>query len=825
LKGKSYKPFRSRISRVERVIGLTRLGPKLTKIVFPTPPWVNPEDGRTFTAKRPRKAIFDQFRDKPVYRLLARLPTALFAIYGVERSLTKGLIDYHVSEYEFMSYHRGCVYSIKLLKELHGLCIRYCANSKFTPIDGISADQDGVPLIAQPYLALLRGTLQERNCGLCILSLFKMVIVRGDPPSLESIVKPFYTELNYKFDGNGEFVRKAGAAYKQLQPTFKPYSESLLFKSVLEEMFPKRHTRNRLKAISRFSELHISTRNGPNGPSLLSSQVDYLALKESPTLWESIQELAVLTNQVDLLELINSCNETHNEVRSLGGKIQPLHSRLSIKIEPGAKTRFFAIVDYFTQSVLKGFHNWAFKELSTYPEDGTMSQDQVCEMIRGWTQEALGKPVYSTDLSKATDRLPATLQYEIVQAIAGTQFARLWYTIISQREFQLPNSSQRVKFMTGQPLGAYSSWAMLALTHHVLCRYALKRIGLERDSLNPSFAIVGDDNCLRGSEFASSYHEIMVGLCDVQVSPLKGFSPDMLSGKNPLEGHIDSVAEFCKRVFYGGSEVTTVSPSTIKMALEYPMDFPVIISDCNKRGVSLTLEKASLLLWLGYNPDSALLVSTFPLTTALPSNILEEVQLVASELKIEWYDETLKDLLEPVYYGRMLEKLSQSVEKFADSTRKFRGQASDFVKVGKWALIGHFSGSVLRKVIDQVTYRVTKMVEELRRKGWDSSLVKTVVKGLVDYDDLSTFLRGKRRNMDERPKRINRELMSLAKEVSKLLLSKSSEGKDLYRYYNGQIDVREVQRELASEIYTVPIEDDWEMVISLSNEPGEFDIE
>ncbi|KAF9914618.1 hypothetical protein FBU30_002438, partial [Linnemannia zychae] len=35
-----------------------------------------------------------------------------------------------------------------------------------------------------------------------------------------------------------------------------------------------------------------------------------------------------------------------------------------------------------------------------------------------------------------------------------------------------------VKYEVGQPMGAYSSWAMLALTHHIVVLYAAKLAGV-----------------------------------------------------------------------------------------------------------------------------------------------------------------------------------------------------------------------------------------------------------------------------------------------------------------------------------------------------------
>lgn len=66
--------------------------------------------------------------------------------------------------------------------------------------------------------------------------------------------------------------------------------------------------------------------------------------------------------------------------------------------------RVFAMVDPWTQLVLRPFHLALFKILSKCKMDGTF--DQLKPLGRAWTFKSL----YSMDLSSATDRLPMDLQ-------------------------------------------------------------------------------------------------------------------------------------------------------------------------------------------------------------------------------------------------------------------------------------------------------------------------------------------------------------------------------------------------------------------------------
>lgn len=55
-------------------------------------------------------------------------------------------------------------------------------------------------------------------------------------------------------------------------------------------------------------------------------------------------------------------------------------------------------------------------------------------------------------------------------------------------------------------MGAYSSFAMLALTHHTIVRYAALKAGIHDFR---SYAILGDDIVIANDEVASNYLEIM----------------------------------------------------------------------------------------------------------------------------------------------------------------------------------------------------------------------------------------------------------------------------------------------------------------------------
>lgn len=93
-------------------------------------------------------------------------------------------------------------------------------------------------------------------------------------------------------------------------------------------------------------------------------------------------------------------------------------------------------------------------------------------------------------------------------------------------------------------MGFYSSWAMLAITHHLIVRWAAYLEGY-----NPKYfvgyAILGDDIVIMNRKVASRYKWIMTEL-GVAISLAKSY-----------ESH--NVVEFAKSLFVDGTDVSPLS--------------------------------------------------------------------------------------------------------------------------------------------------------------------------------------------------------------------------------------------------------------------------
>jgi hypothetical protein len=120
-------------------------------------------------------------------------------------------------------------------------------------------------------------------------------------------------------------------------------------------------------------------------------------------------------------------------------------------------------------------HDTLFRLLAKLPSDGTF--DQLAPIKR--LIDAGNTKYWCYDLSAATDRLPVDLQACILNEMFKSTLGFTWKSLLVDREYVLPDKLSKgiiaptiyprsVKYEVGQPMGALSSWAMLAITHHFI---------------------------------------------------------------------------------------------------------------------------------------------------------------------------------------------------------------------------------------------------------------------------------------------------------------------------------------------------------------------
>jgi len=316
---------------------------------------------------------------------------------------------------------------------------------------------------------------------------------------------------------------------------------------------------------------HSSSASGPNGQAVWMSHMDAQAINQDPEVRFNLLQLCKLLGREDLFQLFEATLELP-QVRNLE-KEDPVHSRLHFIFESGDKVRTIAILDWWTQELLTPFHTVLNNALKTIPMDGTHDQDKIAEKVRLLTtsQDA---DLFSLDLTAATDRLPRTLQIKILQRLVKyPAFGMMWAKLLTERDFTMPGN-QKIQYAVGQPMGAKSSFTMLALTHHVIIQEAAFLAG--RVNFD-AYVILGDDVLIADKLVAENYKALMADL-GLEISPFK--SIECISQTSKFR-----IAEICKRLFINGAEVSPIPVKLLANTIENGSMAYQLQEELDKRGL------------------------------------------------------------------------------------------------------------------------------------------------------------------------------------------------------------------------------------------------
>lgn len=240
-------------------------------------------------------------------------------------------------------------------------------------------------------------------------------------------------------------------------------------------------------------------------------------------------------------------------------------SQFAIKVEPAGKLRLFALVDTVTQSTMAPLHDACFALLKLIPNDGTFNQE--LSIKRSQTKAVNANKAFSFDLTAATDRLPAvliSLLFEEIWKLPG--LGSLWLSIMTNRDFAFTDKAAETykvsrgpyRYAVGQPMGALSSWAGLALIHHWLVQLAAAKVHIRNYGDLSAFVwceayeILGDDLVIFDSDIADEYLLIMTGIgCEININK------SIISRNRP-------VFEFAKRLCWGTDIVSGISLAQVR---------------------------------------------------------------------------------------------------------------------------------------------------------------------------------------------------------------------------------------------------------------------
>ena len=236
-----------------------------------------------------------------------------------------------------------------------------------------------------------------------------------------------------------------------------------------------------------------------------------------------------------------------SQVANAHGYGKNICGRLALLEEAAGKIRVVALADPWTQWALHPLHEWLFKILKEIPQDGTFDQlrpvERLLKRVDGQT------PLYSYDLSSATDRIPIKIQELLLAEVFGEDFAQAWSELLVGRPYVIPLRVAReqnvgtrfLRYAVGQPMGAYSSWGMLALTHHAMVQLSAMRAGYK--GWFDLYSVLGDDIIIADDMVAKKYRALCRYL-SVEI----GLAKSLVSRKK--------TCEFAKRLFVEGSDLS-----------------------------------------------------------------------------------------------------------------------------------------------------------------------------------------------------------------------------------------------------------------------------
>lgn len=362
-------------------------------------------------------------------------------------------------------------------------CIRYTKGLRLQMIKYLfSLSGDGVnpflPKILKPFKSYINDKDIDYPLARLILScLYITRFIRLKPkPSHKSITQsPGYT-------GSSELLRNDIVKF-------------------LKDLGISGNQIGRVPKSLRFKNFHMTSKSGPNGHALWTSYLDAMSLPDD--LKESIDYLS----NGKLGDLISRFIGLYLRIPTFFDNLTPCKGgtkirRISVISDKEGKSREVAILDYWSQAALKPLHSRIFRLLSTINQDCTHNQvKHLCNL-----ELASHSRFHSIDLTTATDRFPIAIEREILDVWFGREYADHWHKIMVKYPFEFEGSY--LKYETGNPMGAYSSFATFALSHHFFIWLACKRA--KKNWKRCPYMLLGDDIVIADDTVAIAYKELLI---------------------------------------------------------------------------------------------------------------------------------------------------------------------------------------------------------------------------------------------------------------------------------------------------------------------------
>lgn len=596
---------------------------------------------------------------------------------------------------------RGKESAVKFCKELNTVCERYALRQPIIPIPWTRSDKDGFPrILGEPFKVRLRSEDPR-------VVVFTLSVMR----SCESMMLPIS---------------------KDIETVTAPSRADTSTIEAIIEFIPtwlKRFKRIKLDRLI----YHCTLKNGPNGPALRTSDTDLVSVMNDPVLWQAITTVSGKLND-------RSLNRIY-----VDGSLQGIHSKLNQFPDKSGKTRTIGIIDYYSQRALKPLHESLMSFLGSLVSDGTYSHQNVGKFAQ---QKTLEKSfVYCADLTAFTDRFPAAIQRALLlKLLKDPELAQALWTLLAERQFTVAWSGEQVTYSCGQPMGAYASWPLCSLAHHLVIEYCAHLVG---KPAKENYRQIGDDTIITEPAIAQKYQEVISAL-----------GVDINQGKTVLSAESSdyACAEVAKQLYLNGICLTPLTPGFV-LNLWKPYMFNTCMEVLRSRYDWFRTETPSMLIETFYRKgtkdwDKVWLQATNPFTGSikpLERGYNEHSPWIPMEIG------DLEDRLRKMLIERFSRKHAKIVEaklaQFTSQGSPWKGstppprclsyvsyEISKQFTNGLASLNRASSITDLRKFVEEFSFIPNPEVPYMERKELRQRRISSIIESLYYYDGSSMFV-------------------------------------------------------------------------------------
>lgn len=422
-----------------------------------------------------------------------------------------------IQKLEEISKDKGLKYCVLYIKDVRLALFNYLAGTPLSRVPGVRLTGDGLPVILGDLLPIIRSAdapvflLRFLTTILCASRSLSL----GTDPDLTSISEA--SRISELPSGLGRYCI---AFWRDLG--YNPRFKGCIPKGLLWRKF------------------HLSVKVGPTKSDSNASWNSINDLFNLPkSLIDSIKTCGgpKLAEKMDLLLLNREILEEQGLLTPNDGVIRKLSSFPDKEL----KVRSVGILDYFSQSCLRGLHSYLYVLLKKIPQDMTFDQGNFKTFTKDW------KVFYSIDLTAATDRFPIQLICMVLEGYLPSHYVAAWKDIMTGYPFKVTNTKM-ISYAVGNPMGAYSSWASFAVAHHYIMYYLCRLNGI--DWKTSRYCLLGDDILIGDEVLGKAYQELILSIGVDYSKPKTYTSPHF--------------CEFAKRLLYKGEEISPFPISALR---------------------------------------------------------------------------------------------------------------------------------------------------------------------------------------------------------------------------------------------------------------------